>query len=360
MIKKLNLLFFLAILFISGCTTIPIGERIATYSIGGVTYYPLVTLCDLRGVLMQYDPLTRVASLSKDAQHVSLRVGDALVLVNDNILHLNSPIDLYQGAIAVPGQFKELVFDLLFKPAALAGRRAGKSKIRLNKVIIDSGHGGNDPGAIGKNGLKEKDINLDIAKRLDSLLRAEGVKTVLVRSTDKFIPLSTRVSMANRCAADLFISLHSNAARSRALSGFEVYYVAPSVSDSKRAVLTARSTSLNLKNTVFSSDNGDLRAIVWDMIYTNSRAESIELSRALCKIMDASIDANILGVKNARFQVLKGITMPGVLIEVGFVSNLNEERLLRTAAYREKLAEGILEGIREYSLEMALVEGASR
>ncbi|MBU4252047.1 MAG: N-acetylmuramoyl-L-alanine amidase [Candidatus Omnitrophica bacterium] len=360
MYKRLFFSLFMLILFISGCATIPTGENIATYSIGGVTYYPLVTLCDLRGVGIQYDALLRTAYLSRDAQQVSLRVGDNLVLVNNNALHLNSPIDVYQGTIAVPRQFKEQVFDALFKRAVLAGRRAGTGKIKLNKVVIDAGHGGNDPGAIGKNGLKEKDVNLDIAKRLSSLLRAEGVQTVLTRSTDKFIPLSTRVNIANKSGAALFISIHSNANRSRSLSGFEVYYVASSVSDSKRAVLTARSTALNLKDANFASNSQDLKTIVWDMIYTNSRAESIELSHSLCKVMNSSIDANILGVKNARFQVLKGITMPGILIEVGFVSNLNEERLLKTAGYREKLAVGILEGIRDYSQDMALVEVALR
>jgi len=359
-IKKLSTLFFLTIFLISGCATIPGGENITTYSIGGATYYPLVTLCDLRGVTLQYDALLRTVYLSKDAQHVSLRVGDEMALVNDQATHLNSPVDVYQGAIAVPRQFKEQVFDVLFKRVTLVSRRAPAVKIKLNKVVIDAGHGGNDPGAIGKYGLKEKDVNLDIAKRLSGFLRAEGVTTVLTRSTDKFIPLSTRVNIANRSGAELFISIHSNAARSRTLSGFEVYYVAPSVSDSKRAALTARSASLNLKDSVFSSDTQDLRAIVWDMIYANSRAESIELSRSLCKVMGSSIDANILGVKNARFQVLKGITMPGILAEVGFVSNLNEERLLRTGEYRDKLAAGILEGIRDYSQDMALVEVSLR
>jgi len=362
-IKKHSKIFiccFCLALLINGCATVPTGENITAYSIGGATYYPLVTLCDLRGVQMQYDVILRTAYLSKDGQHASLRVGDALVLVNDNPLRLNSPVDIYQGTIAVPRQFKEQVFDLLFRKTAPVYRRPGAGKIKLNKVVIDAGHGGNDPGAIGRNGLKEKDVNLDIAKRLSALLKAEGVQTVLTRSSDKFIPLSTRVNIANRSGAELFISIHSNAARSRSLSGFEVYYVAPSVSDSKRAALTARSTSLNLKDTVFSSDTQDLKAIVWDMIYTNSRAESIELSRSLCKIMDACIDANILGVKNARFQVLRGITMPGILIEVGFVSNLHEERLLKTASYREKLAAGILEGIRDYSQDMALVEVSGR
>ncbi len=360
--SSLKLYFFCIglVVLIAGCATVPIGENIPTYSIGGVTYYPLVTLCDSRGVSMQYDPLARVAYLDKDLEHTTLRVGDAVLLVNDRTLRLNNPVDIYQGTIAVPAQFKEQVFDLLFKKSVSVSRRAAAAKIKLRKVVIDAGHGGNDPGAIGKSGLKEKDVNLDIAKRLSALLRAEGVQTVLTRSTDKFVPLSSRVSIANRSGADLFISIHSNAARSRSLCGFEVFYVAPSVSDSKRAALTARSSSLNLKNTVVSGDTQDLRTIVWDMIYANSRAESIELSHSLCKIMDSSIDANILGVKNARFQVLKGITMPGVLIEVGFVSNLNEERLLKTAAYREKLANGMLEGIRDYSQNMALVEANSR
>jgi len=348
------------VILISGCATVPAGENIPAYSIGGATYYPLVSLCSLRRVDMQYDTFLRTAYLSKESNRVNLRAGDSLILVNDNIMHLNSPVDIYEGTIVVPRQFKEQIFDVLFKAPSITYRRPGIGKIKLNKVVIDPGHGGNDPGAIGRGGLREKNVNLDIAKKLNSLLRAEGVQTVLTRSSDKFIPLSTRVSIANKSGADLFISIHSNANRSRSISGFEVYYVAPSVSDTKRAAFTARNAQLNLKNAVFAGSSPELRAIVWDMIYTNSRAESIELSHSLCRVMDSSIDANILGVKGARFQVLKGVRMPGVLIEIGFVSNPNEERLLKTSAYRQKLAEGILEGIREYSQDKALVEASSR
>ena len=360
--KKIYILYFsLSALFISGCATVAPRSAIPAYSINGVTYYPLVSLCDARGVDIKYDTLIRTAYLSKDTKRVNLRAGDALVLVNDSIMHLNSPVDMYQGTIVVPRQFKDQVFDILFPPPAVSThRRISQGKLNLIKVVIDAGHGGNDPGAIGKNGLREKDVNLDIAKRLRDLLRAEGVYTVLTRSNDRFIPLSTRVSIANKSGADLFISIHSNANRSRSLSGFEVYYVAPSISDSKRAYMTARSASLHLKNATFASNSQDLQAIIWDMIYTNSRAESIGLAHSLCKVMDSSIDANILGVKGARYQVLKGVRTPGILIEVGFVSNLNEERLLRTSAYRQKLAEGILEGVREYSQDMALVEVSSR
>ncbi|MFA7706536.1 MAG: N-acetylmuramoyl-L-alanine amidase [Candidatus Omnitrophota bacterium] len=352
--------FILIVLLLSGCATVTPQSAIPAYSINGVTYYPLVSLCDLRGVDIKYDTLIRTVYLDKDTKRVNIRAGDTMVLVNDNIMNLNSPIDIYQGTIVVPKQFKEQIFDILFPQAVSTYRRQARGKINLNKVVIDAGHGGNDPGAIGKNGLREKDVNLDIARRLSDLLRAEGVRTVLTRSSDKFIPLSGRVNIANRSGADLFISLHSNANRSRSLSGFEVYYVAPSISDSKRASMTAKSASLRLKNAVFASNSPDLQAIIWDMIYTNSRAESIDLAHSLCRVMDSSIDANILGVKGARFQVLKGVRTPGVLIEVGFVSNLNEERLLRSSAYRQKLAEGILEGIRGYSQDMDLVEVSAR
>ncbi|MFA5350699.1 MAG: N-acetylmuramoyl-L-alanine amidase [Candidatus Omnitrophota bacterium] len=363
LIVKFILHSILCILFpflLTGCATVAPRSAIPAYSINGVIYYPLVSLCDLRGVDIKYDTLIRTAYLNKDSKYVNLRAGDTLVLVNDSIMHLNSPVDIYRGTIVVPKQFKEQIFDILFPQAISAHHRQSRGKINLRKVVIDSGHGGNDPGAIGKNGLREKDVNLDIARRLSDLLRAEGVHTVLTRSSDRFIPLSARVNIANKSGADLFISIHSNANRSRSLSGFEVYYVAPSISDSKRAYMTARSASLSLKDAVFASNSQDLQAIIWDMIYTNSRAESIGLAHSLCRVMDSSIDANILGVKGARFQVLKGVRTPGILIEVGFVSNLNEEKLLRSSAYRQKLAEGILEGIRGYSQDMNLVEVSAR
>ena len=357
--NPLIILSLLLVICLAGCATVSEGPVIPLYSINGINYMPLVPLCQSKGITWQYDSLTRTAILSKGEHKVNLMVGDRTVLVDGEPRLLNHPVDIYQGTVVVPSKMEEILDSLIVKE----GYTYAKPQIslsRIKKVVIDAGHGGNDPGAIGRTGLREKVINLDIAKRLAKIFEDDGLQVIMTRSNDRFISLERRVEVANNQKADLFISIHSNAARSRSLCGFEVYYVAPSVSDSKRAALTARSASLNLKDTVFSSDTQDLRVIVWDMIYTNSRAESIELARSLCKVMDSSIDANILGVKNARFQVLKGITMPGILIEVGFVSNLYEEKLLRTSAYREKLAAGILEGIREYSQDMELVEMASR
>jgi N-acetylmuramoyl-L-alanine amidase len=352
-------IFYLLSTILSGCATLPVQDGLPVYYIGGSAYYPLVTLCDRRNIELKYDAVTRIVTLERDAKRVTLRPGDAIILIDGRPTHLNNPVDIYQGTVVVPRQFKEQVADVLFKQP-VSYRRYGTARIRLNKVVIDAGHGGNDPGAIGRTGLKEKAVNLDIAKRLSALLKQEGVQTVMTRSTDKFIPLPVRVNIANHSGAELFVSIHSNASRTRSLNGFEVYYVAPSVSDSKRAYYSTRNATLDLKNAEFASSAPDLKAIIWDMIYTNSRAESIELSHSICRSIDNDLNVKILGVKSARFLVLKGINMPGVLVETGFVSNYGEEKLLRSNAYRQQIAESILEGIRDYSQGLALAEASRR
>ncbi|MFA5005783.1 MAG: N-acetylmuramoyl-L-alanine amidase [Candidatus Omnitrophota bacterium] len=350
-------IFYILSTILSGCVTLPVQDGLPVYYIGGSAYYPLASLCERRNIELNYDAVTRIVNLERDAKRVTLRPGDALILIDGRPTRLIHPVDIYQGTVVVPRQFKEQVLDVLFKQP-VSYQRYATARIRLHKVVIDPGHGGNDPGAIGRTGLREKDVNLDIAKRLSALLKQEGVQTVMTRSTDKFIPLPVRVNIANHSGADLFVSVHSNASRTRSLNGFEVYYVAPSVSDSKRAYFSTRNATLDLKDAEFASSSTDLKAIIWDMIYTNSRAESIELSHSICRSIDSDLNVKILGVKSARFQVLKGIKMPGVLVETGFVSNYSEEKLLRSNAYRQKIAEGILEGIRDYSQGLVLMEAS--
>ncbi|OGX45929.1 MAG: hypothetical protein A3G38_04550 [Omnitrophica WOR_2 bacterium RIFCSPLOWO2_12_FULL_51_8] len=232
---------------------------------------------------------------------------------------------------------------------------------KIKKVVVDAGHGGKDPGAIGKTiGAREKDINLDIARRLSKLLKDDGIEVVMTRSSDRFVSLSRRVDIANASGADLFISVHSNANRARSLNGFEVYYVSEKANDAKRALAAARSRPLRLKDAFFADNSLNLRAIVWDMIYTQNRGQAIELSRALCRAMADNLEVKILGVKGARFQVLWGANMPAVLIETGFLSNSSEERKLKNSFYRQKIAEAIEEGVRKYSWEAQLIAEAGR
>lgn len=353
----LNFAFY--ILNFTGCATVPKQEALSTYQINGTTYFPLIAICDAKNINWQYDTFTRTVTLTKDSHRVNLRAADTLVLVDGRPWKSNYPIEINRGAILVPEKFKSEVLDKLFKQTYPA-RKTISPVLYIKKIVIDAGHGGSDPGAIGRSGLREKDVNLDIASRLANLLRAQGIEVVMTRTIDRFVPLSKRVNIANNSKADLFIAIHANANRVRSLSGFEVYYVASSVSDTKRAYASARDSKLNLSSSYFASNSLDLKATLWDMIYTYARAESIELSRSVIRAMNDNLDARVIGIKSARFEVLKGVQMPAALIEVGFLSNRNEELMLKNGFYRQKIAESIADGIREYAQGMSIFEVTRR
>lgn len=334
---------------ISGCATAPVRETIITYNINGTTYVPLIALCEQKGIRWKYDSFSKTVELKKDNHEISLRVGDALVLVDSRAEYLNHPVDMYQGSVVVPYRFKERIIDILFKGAVPSKKHYLGGVVSLKKVVVDAGHGGNDPGAIGKSGLREKDVNLDIAKRLSTLLRETGVEVIMTRSSDVFVPLAKRASIANNAKAELFISIHSNASRVRSVNGLEVYYISPKSNDLKRARAAAKDMRPDFDSSCFAYSTIELKTILWDMINTSNRAESIKLAKSVCTSIDSDMSTKILGVKGANFQVLVGTRMPAILIETGFVSNREEERLLRNNSYRQQIAEAIFSGIINYS-----------
>lgn len=351
------IIFISIILLCAGCATVPTRDVVPSYTIAGTSYLSLVSLCNTRGIDIDYDAFSRTIILTKDEHRVNLFIGDAMVLADGNPVHMRHPVDMYEGAVVVPARFKEQIVDVIFKAASLPQERANLSLSRkIKKIVIDAGHGGRDPGAIGRSGLREKDVVLDISKRLTQILKSKGVEVVLTRPTDKFVPLPRRVDITNRSGADIFVSIHANANRVRSLNGFEVYYVSSSVDDSKRALLAARSGPPNLERDYFSGNSLNLKAIVWDMIYADSRAESIELGRSLCRAVRNNLDLRVIGVKDARYYVLKGARMPAVLVETAFLSNKKEERLLRNSYYRQKIAESIAQGLDNYARQLILAE----
>jgi N-acetylmuramoyl-L-alanine amidase len=351
--KFLLLPFAFYVLSLTGCATAPVKENLVTFDIHGVTYIPLISLCEQRGIAWEYDTYAKTIDLSQGSHKINLRLGDALALVDGHAEYLRHPVEIYQGMIVVPVRFKDVILDVLFKERRTVSGDKSFPLTSIKTVVIDAGHGGIDPGAIGKSGLREKDVNLDIAKRLAKLLKDDGVEVIMTRSSDILIPLTRRASIANNSKADIFISIHSNANRVRSLSGLEIYYVSPKVSDTKRALSTAEDERLNFDNSYFSHASLDLKATLWDMIYTYSRGESIQLARDICKTVDNTSNIRVIGVKGAGFQVLKGAQMPAILIETGFLSNREEERLLRNSYYRQQIAEAIEQGIRKYASENA-------
>ena len=353
--------FFLVLALIifnfCGCVSAPKKGLIPSYTISGSTYFSLLSLCGLKDIKWDYDPLTRTAGLSRDAHRIRLQVGGKTIFLDGSPRQLNQPVDIYQGMLDVPGQFLEIIENLFPDRVAVP---EGTSFYKIKKVIIDPGHGGKDPGALGRQGSDEKDIVLDIAKRLSLLLKESGVQTILTRSSDKFIPLEKRAALTENSQADLFVSIHANANPARSLNGFEVYYISPGVSDYKRALNSSRDASLDLDSASLASSSQDLKAILWDMIYTYNRGESIRLSRDICRVINRSVDTRVIGVKNANFCVLRGSCIPAILVEVGFLSNSKEERLLNQPGYRQNIAEGLKLGIYEYAAATAGVSSGKQ
>jgi len=224
--------------------------------------------------------------------------------------------------------------------------------LKVRTIAIDAGHGGHDPGAIGKNGLREKQVTLDIAKRLAVLVRERlGVNVVMTRDSDVFIPLDERPAIAKTKGADLFVSIHVNATRKRKTRGIETYIQSLRASD-RSAMATAALENATSTKTLSQLDT-ELTRILKDLHSDVKQEESLQLAHAV----QASLVSTVkpvqghvvnLGVKRAFFYVLVNTNMPSILAEVGFISNPEEEKLLKSESYRQKVAEALFEGVKKF------------
>ena len=237
---------------------------------------------------------------------------------------------------------QEEAFTFSFSP-----EKASRVKGKIRRIVLDPGHGGKDPGAIGPTGLKEKEVTLAIAKELARLLRREGLEVYLTRKDDRFIPLDRRAEIANQLKGDIFLSIHANAGFSRKAGGIETFFNSRYSYGKGAEEVAAR------ENAAFGSTATpeEVRAIVWDLIQDQYRAESNELSHSIQRYLVQATNLEDRGVKSARFYVLRGAAMPAALVEVGFISNPWEERLLKRDSFRKKVALGIFRGLMDYIRE---------
>ncbi|MEK6602146.1 MAG: N-acetylmuramoyl-L-alanine amidase [Candidatus Binatota bacterium] len=270
-------------------------------------------------------------------------------------------------AFLLPDPFR-LVVDIQGQgdkeePAALAKKRdlsptpkSVKPPVAgLRKIVLDPGHGGKDPGAIGVKGITEKDIVLAVAKKLAKRLKGEmGIDVVLTRQNDTYIPLEDRTAVANAEDADLFISLHVNASPNQEARGIETYYL-DNTTDEASIRLAARENATSRKSI------SDLQFILSDLTQNSKLEDSISLAHRL----NSSVVSNMgrrygevkdLGVKKALFYVLVGARMPSVLVEMFFITNKSEGRALTRQAYQDALVESLLEGIKKYQESAQVVK----
>ena len=224
--------------------------------------------------------------------------------------------------------------------------------LKIKTIAIDAGHGGKDPGAIGRSGLREKTITLDVAKRLAVLVKERlGCEVVMTRDRDVFIELEQRPFIAKSKGADLFVSIHVNANRKRKARGIETYIQSLRASD-RDAMATAAFENATSTKTLSQLGN-ELDRILKDLRTDDKVNESIELAGYVQNSLVSSVRP-VKGyvvnrsVKKAFFYVLVNTEMPSILAEVGFISNPDEEKMLKSDAHRQKIAEALFEGVRKY------------
>jgi N-acetylmuramoyl-L-alanine amidase len=222
----------------------------------------------------------------------------------------------------------------------ILSRNTGPTRLRI--VAIDPGHGGAEAGAEGRNGFLEKDLVLSIARRVRELLQERlGLEVILTRDGDRDLALDERTALANKNKADLFISIHADASPSRDATGSSVYFLSYSSSDAEGEVTSARG-----RGAAGSGDAG-LEFILWDMAQASHLSQSSRLAEIFQEelVTATGTQKGNRGIKQNTFVVLKGATMPAVLVEVGFISNPQEEELLKTREHQERLAEALYRGV---------------
>ena len=325
-------------------------------SIGGAEYVSLSQFCRSYGSEYFVDNISKVAEIRYGKYSVKIMPDSNISLINGSVRRFSPEATVKNNELYIPLSLAGYIEKEIFKYERRAVIPTVKG-VTIKRIVIDPGHGGKDPGAVGRNGLREKDVVLDIAKRLkDELRKKENFDIVMTRTNDEFISLHRRSEIANQANADLFISVHANASRSRNVKGFEVYYLSNATDDTARAIAAVENQALSFENNSYNNEN----PTVWDMKLQEFRNESKELAAIICNKASSRLCVENRGIKSARFYVLKGARMPSVLIEVGFISNKEEESNLLSSSYRQQVAQAIAEGVLMYKKKFEKTEGFTK
>ncbi len=232
----------------------------------------------------------------------------------------------------------------LWAPRALADGRG----VAFDTVVIDAGHGGGDHGARSLRGLAEKEIVLDVSQRLAARLRERGLSVRLTRMDDRFVPLEARTSLANAAGADLFISVHANAAATARPRGVETYYVSLDASDARAGRLAQRENDAFSVQSAGPIGADPLAALLGDLVSTEHVHESSEFAKLVQRELAGLGGGDARGVKQAPFVVLMGVEMPAALVEIGFLSNSHDEVELRSSPHRQAIADSIARAVEAF------------
>jgi N-acetylmuramoyl-L-alanine amidase len=223
--------------------------------------------------------------------------------------------------------------------------RFAPGRSRIDVVVIDPGHGGDNLGSIGPGGYTEKQANLDISRRLKDKIEAAGLEVFLTRNEDVFLTLERRTEIANSVEADLVISIPANGYRGSEARGFEVYFLSPALGDEEKSVAAMENAGADMSPYMAAGSGDEVAFILWDAAQNEFIVESSDLAQYVNEEMSLKLDIPNRGVKQADFVVLTGAYLPAILVETAFITNPTEERLLSDEAFQQTVADAVAAGV---------------
>ncbi len=373
------ILFFIIIPFFFSSAS---AKSAPVVKIEGKNYVPLHSFIDEFNIENSFDVTFQKGRLYYKSHYVVYKTGYSLLVIDNRIIHLDDPVIRWKGGIYIPADGARIILNSFYYAmnAKISGSRlflSGaipdkpppdyKENEKINSkpetgekigfIILDPGHGGKDPGAIGKGGLQEKALTLQISKRVEKALknRLKEVKVKATRNSDVFIELAERTEIANRELKrgnnGLFISIHVNASISSKVSGFETYFLSqnPTNEEARKTAALENNVIILERNSGGEKKYDDVDQIEALMMTTQIQRESSLLAESIQKGLGKNIkEFRSRGVQRADFFVLRGALMPAVLVEVGFVTNAKEASFLKRADYQNKISKGISDGIVDF------------
>lgn len=367
---RLCLLIIPAFFFLTGAAP---DKSLSVIDIKGGGYILLDELIRKYSIENSFDPVFQKGRLYYKSHYMVYKTGYFCSIIDNSLTGHENPVLRWKGGIYIPVDLAAALLENFYNrevrekngKLAFAEEEQAETqkplkdnipakKEKIGFIIIDAGHGGKDPGAIGKGGLKEKTITLQLAKKVEALLRKrlENIKLKSTRTSDRFIELAERAEIANRELKKnmngLFVSIHVNASISGRISGFETYFLSQNPTNEE-----ARKTAALENNVVILENHGagkkkyeDVDYVEALMMTTQIQKESSVLADCVQKGIDKSVsEFKSRGVHKADFFVLRGSLMPAVLVEVGYITHPKELKSLKNDSYQDKLAEGIVGGI---------------
>lgn len=376
---KIILFFIIIPLFFISASA---AKGVPVVKIGGKQYVPLHSFIDEFNIENSFDVTFQKGRLYYKSHYVVYKTGYSLLIIDNRIIHLDDPVIRWKGGIYIPADGARIILNSFYYAmnAGISGSRLllfgsipdkppvehqeeekitphSEARERIGFIILDPGHGGKDPGAIGKGGLQEKGLTLQISRRVEKMLksRLKGIKVKATRNSDVFIELAERTEIANRELKrgnnGLFVSIHVNASISSKISGFETYFLSqnPTNEEARKTAALENNVIILERNSGGKKKYDDVDQIEALMMTTQIQRESALLAESIQKNLDKNIkEFRSRGVQRADFFVLRGALMPAVLTEVGFVTNAREASFLKRADHQNKISKGISDGIVDF------------